>query len=215
PFLHQAGVVSSIALTFVPQLIVSARDIREAQRIRGHRFRGRRDMLPLIVPLLTMALERAIGLAESMESRGFGDGTAEGHRHRGVLLSGLLLTGLALRMYWAQRPLWGIVMLAAGGVLAEVYRDRSLRLAPVDLAGAHAMIGEVRAMAALRGFRGRPAGDLDALAEAIVRLSGIAQRPELGVVEAEINPLIVHRAGEGVTAVDAVVWIADDERGDV
>ncbi|HHX64528.1 MAG TPA: energy-coupling factor transporter transmembrane protein EcfT [Chloroflexi bacterium] len=117
PFLHQAGVVSSIALTFVPQLIVSARDIREAQRIRGHRFRGRRDMLPLIVPLLTMALERAIGLAESMESRGFGDGTAEGHRHRGVLLSGLLLTGLALRMYWAQRPLWGIVMLAAGGVL--------------------------------------------------------------------------------------------------
>ncbi|HPA88425.1 MAG TPA: acetate--CoA ligase family protein [Quisquiliibacterium sp.] len=108
-----------------------------------------------------------------------------------------------------------LVMLAAGGVLAEVYRDRSLRLAPVDLAGAHAMIGEVRAMAALRGFRGRPAGDLDALAEAIVRLSGIAQRPELGVVEAEINPLIVHRAGEGVTAVDAVVWIADDERGDV
>ncbi len=108
-----------------------------------------------------------------------------------------------------------LVMLAAGGVLAEVYRDRSLRLAPVDLAGAHAMIGEVRAMAALRGFRGRPAGDLDALAEAIVRLSGIAQRPELGVVEAEINPLIVHRAGEGVTAVDAVVWIAGDERGDV
>ncbi|HQP65678.1 MAG TPA: acetate--CoA ligase family protein [Quisquiliibacterium sp.] len=108
-----------------------------------------------------------------------------------------------------------LVMLAAGGVLAEVYRDRSLRLAPVDLAGARAMIGEVRAMAALRGFRGRPAGDLDALAEAIVRLSGIAQRPELGVVEAEINPLIVHRAGEGVTAVDAVVWIAGDERGDV
>jgi succinyl-CoA synthetase beta subunit len=106
-------------------------------------------------------------------------------------------------------------MLAAGGVLAEVYRDRSLRLAPVDHDGAHAMIDEVRAMAALRGFRGRPAGDLDALADAIVRLSCIAERPALGVVEAEINPLIVHRAGDGVTAVDAVVWIADDKRGDV
>ena len=108
-----------------------------------------------------------------------------------------------------------LVMLAAGGVLAEVYRDRSLRLAPVDHDGAHAMIDEVCAMAALRGFRGRPAGDLDALADAIVRLSCIAERPALGVVEAEINPLIVHRAGDGVTAVDAVVWIADDKRGDV
>jgi energy-coupling factor transport system permease protein len=71
-FLHQAGVTVAIALAFVPQMIVSAQEIREAQQVRGHRFRGVRDLLPLFVPLLAGGLERAIQLAESMEARGFG-----------------------------------------------------------------------------------------------------------------------------------------------
>ncbi len=58
-----------------------------------------------------------------------------------------------------------MVMLAAGGMLAEIHRDRSLRLAPIDLAEANAMIGEVASLKALAGYRGRPAGDLDALAQ--------------------------------------------------
>lgn len=72
--LYQAGLIVSIALTFVPQLIASLKDIREAQRLRGHRFRGIRDLIPLFVPLLTTALERSLTLAESMEARGFGGG---------------------------------------------------------------------------------------------------------------------------------------------
>jgi energy-coupling factor transport system permease protein len=71
-FLYHVGVITSIAVTFVPQMMVAGREIREAQTIRGHRFRGLRDLLPLFVPLLTGALERAVGLAESMEARGFG-----------------------------------------------------------------------------------------------------------------------------------------------
>jgi acetate---CoA ligase (ADP-forming) len=69
---------------------------------------------------------------------------------------------------------------------------------------AHEMIGEVRAFKALAGFRGRPKGDLDALAEAIVALSRLAEDPS--VVEAEINPLIVR--SDGVVAVDALVKLA-------
>lgn len=76
-FLHQAGVIVAIAVTFAPQMIVSAQEIREAQQVRGHRFRGLRDLLPLFVPLLAGGLERAIQLAESMESRGFGNGRAD------------------------------------------------------------------------------------------------------------------------------------------
>ena len=95
-------------------------------------------------------------------------------------------------------------MLAAGGVLAEIYRDRTLRLAPVDLATAQEMIGEVRGLAALAGYRNRPAGDLDALARAIVALSQLAALQE-PVAEAEINPLIVRPQGQGVIAVDALV----------
>jgi acyl-CoA synthetase (NDP forming) len=100
------------------------------------------------------------------------------------------------------------VMLAAGGVLAEILRDRSIRLAPVDLAEAKAMIGEVAALKALAGFRGKEPGDLDALAEALVSLSRLAVHDGPAVTEAEINPLIVRPKGEGVVAVDALVKLA-------
>ena len=98
-----------------------------------------------------------------------------------------------------------LVMVAAGGVYTEIYRDRSLRLAPVDAGTAAEMIAEVRGLAALAGYRGKPAGDLTALARAIAALSQLAADP--AVVEAEINPLIVRPEGEGVVAVDAVVQL--------
>jgi acyl-CoA synthetase (NDP forming) len=101
-----------------------------------------------------------------------------------------------------------MVMLAAGGILAEIHRDRSLRLAPVDLAEASAMIGEVAALKALGGYRGRPPGDLDALAQALVALSRLAVDEGPTVAEAEVNPLIVRAKGEGVVAVDALVKLA-------
>lgn len=99
-----------------------------------------------------------------------------------------------------------MVMLAAGGILAEIHKDRSLRLAPVTPDEARAMIGEVRALKALAGYRGRPPGDLAALADAIVALS--LAGPE--VIEAEINPLMVK--ADGVVAVDAVVRIVEERR---
>src|ERR1051326_5027799 len=97
------------------------------------------------------------------------------------------------------------VMLAAGGVLAEIMRDRSLRLAPVDLAEAKAMIGEVAALKALAGYRGKEPGDLEALAQALVSLSRLAVHDGPAVADAEINPLIVRPKGQGVVAVDALV----------
>jgi len=99
-------------------------------------------------------------------------------------------------------------MVAAGGALTEIFRDRSLRLAPVDLAEAQAMIGEVQRLKTLAGFRGRPAGDVAALAQAIVALSRLAEMEEPMVAEAEINPLIVKPQGQGVVAVDALVKLA-------
>jgi acyl-CoA synthetase (NDP forming) len=109
--------------------------------------------------------------------------------------------GEALVGYRVDPDAGPLVMVAAGGILTEIYRDRSLRLAPVDLATAREMIGEVRAFKALAGFRGRPNGDLDALAEAIVSMSRLAEEPS--ITEAEINPLIVR--SDGVVAVDALV----------
>ena len=67
------------------------------------------------------------------------------------------------------------------------------------------MISEVKAFATLRGFRGKPAGDLDALAQAIVALSRLALQSDPAVAEAEVNPLIVKT--DGVAAVDALISI--------
>jgi acyl-CoA synthetase (NDP forming) len=96
-----------------------------------------------------------------------------------------------------------VVLLGAGGVLSELHRDIALRLAPVDADEARAMIAEVRALTPLTGWRNLPRGDLDALAKAVVAVSRLAALD--GVREAEINPLIVHPEGQGVTVADA--WI--------
>jgi succinyl-CoA synthetase beta subunit len=68
------------------------------------------------------------------------------------------------------------------------------------------MIAEVRGLIPLAGYRGRPKADLEALAHAMVALSRLADDPS--VAEAEINPLIVQPAGQGVIAVDALVKLA-------
>jgi acyl-CoA synthetase (NDP forming) len=121
------------------------------------------------------------------------------------MLSGL---GEVLIGYRLDADVGPLVMLAAGGILAEIHRDRSLRLAPVGLAEAQTMIGEVAALKALAGYRGKPAGDLDSLAKALVALSKLAVVDGPAVAEAEVNPLMVRPKGEGVVAVDALVKFA-------
>jgi energy-coupling factor transport system permease protein len=97
-FLYEAGLIVSIALTFIPQMMSSAREIREAQRIRGHRMRRARDMLPFTIALLTTGLERSFQLAESLEARGFGNARDSPYANRvpGELVrKALILVGLA------------------------------------------------------------------------------------------------------------------------
>jgi energy-coupling factor transport system permease protein len=96
-FLFQAGLVITIGLAFVPQTVLRLRAIREAQRLRGHRFRSWRDALPLFVPLLSGGLERALNLAEAMESRGYGRTLHrdEASARLGRRLQALALAGLA------------------------------------------------------------------------------------------------------------------------
>ena len=98
-----------------------------------------------------------------------------------------------------------IIMLAAGGIWAEVMKDRSIRLAPVTVEVAREMIGEVRMLQTVAGLRGTKKGDLEALAQTIANLSNLAVRPDLKVSEAEVNPLMVMPEGEGVLAVDALI----------
>ena len=101
-------------------------------------------------------------------------------------------------------PLVGpLALVGAGGVMAEIYRDVVLALAPVSVEQAEEMIARVKGFAVLRGYRGLPRGDLRALAQALAALSRLALIPGRPVAEAEINPMIVKPAG--AVAVDGLV----------
>lgn len=120
-FVYQTGVVAGIAVAFVPQMVASWQAIREAQQVRGHKVRGLRDLLPLLLPLLVTALERAMQLAESMEARGFGGQVviASPRRrlaHQGVLLLGLgaVGAGFAITGFWPAQGLLAGLLLAGG-----------------------------------------------------------------------------------------------------
>jgi acyl-CoA synthetase (NDP forming) len=101
-----------------------------------------------------------------------------------------------------------IVVLGVGGTLAEIYRDVCVRLAPVSVEEAHEMIAQVKGLATVRGYRGQPRGDLNALAHAVAAFSALAGIDSPDILEAEINPLIVGAAGEGVAAVDGLIVLA-------
>lgn len=107
-------------------------------------------------------------------------------------------------------PLVGpVVLVGAGGVLAELYEDYVLRMAPVSVAEAEEMIGEVKGLATVRGYRNLPKGDVRALAQAVSALSRLALVPGRPVAEAECNPVIVKV--RGAVAVDALLVMK--ERG--
>jgi acetate---CoA ligase (ADP-forming) len=105
-------------------------------------------------------------------------------------------------------PLVGpTITVGLGGVLAEIYKDAATRLAPVDEAEARQMIEEVKGLATIRGYRNLPRGDVAALAKAVAAFSALAHTAFADVMEAEINPLLVKREGEGVVAVDGLVLL--------
>jgi len=103
-----------------------------------------------------------------------------------------------------------VVVLGVGGVLAEIYRDFAVRLAPVTESEASRMIEQVKGLAVIRGYRGLPCGDTAALARAVAAFSQLAH-VEPRVAEAEINPLLVRAEGQGVVAVDGLLVLAENE----
>jgi acyl-CoA synthetase (NDP forming) len=138
-----------------------------------------------------------------------------GSRHPEAQVNGILVQsmekGLAEVIVGYRRdPQVGpVVVLGVGGVLAEIYRDFAVRLAPVGADEAARMVEEVRGLALIRGYRGLPRGDTRALAAAVSAFSQLACL-EPRVAEAEVNPLIVKREGEGVVAVDGLLVLADN-----
>jgi acetate---CoA ligase (ADP-forming) len=101
-------------------------------------------------------------------------------------------------------PQFGWMVVAGiGGIFTEVLDDVSLRLAPVSVDGAHAMLDELRGAALLHGSRNTEPADVRALAVMISRLSQVAGTLD-GIESLELNPVLVLPEGSGAVAVDAL-----------
>ena len=99
-----------------------------------------------------------------------------------------------------------LVMVGAGGVLVELMKDVQLAPAPLSHATARAMLGRLRCLPLLTGYRGRPAADLDAIADTMVRLGALAADTSARLSELDINPLFI--AGDRIAAADARATLA-------
>ena len=120
----------------------------------------------------------------------------------GALVARMIEGGVETVIGIKRDPVFGpVVMFGLGGVYVEVLKDVTLRLAPVDRATAQRDDPPHQGLSLLAGARGKPAADLDALADAIVAMSRFGAAH--AVASAEINPFIA--MPEGGFAVDALI----------
>ncbi len=97
------------------------------------------------------------------------------------------------------------VVLGMGGVLVEILRDTAMRMAPINHADALEMIRQLAGHRLLEGYRGQPAGDIDALADTLIKVSRLSVDLRGQLRALEINPLRVLKNGQGVLALDALI----------
>lgn len=123
----------------------------------------------------------------------------------GVLVEEMAPSGLELVVGARRDPDWGPVLLVGlGGVWIEVLKDSRLMPADISHARALAEIRKLKAAPLLGAFRGQPARDLDAVADAVLAL-GALMRANPEITEIDINPLVVLAEGQGVIALDALI----------
>jgi len=125
-------------------------------------------------------------------------------RIEGVLVGEMITGGVETVMGVVHDPVFGpAVVFGLGGILVEVLKDVSFRLAPFSVDEAHRMINEIRGRAVLDGVRGAPAVDIDAIAQALAALSVFAANNADAISSIDVNPFIARP--DGVFAVDALI----------
>jgi len=124
----------------------------------------------------------------------------------GVLVQPMAPPGREVILGINRDARWGpLLMVGLGGVLVEAMGDVQLTPVPLDREDALAMIAKLKGAALLGAFRGKPEADVEALADLMVRLSQFASDHAETIAEIDLNPVIVHDKGEGVSLVDALI----------
>ena len=125
---------------------------------------------------------------------------------QGVLVGPMAKKGVEIIVGTMTDATFGpMIMVGLGGITTELFRDVIYRPAPVSAVEASAMLAELKAAPLLHGFRGAARADVAALSDLISRVSILAARHAKEISEIELNPVLVHPLGQGVTIVDALV----------
>ncbi|REK09225.1 MAG: GNAT family N-acetyltransferase [Actinobacteria bacterium] len=121
----------------------------------------------------------------------------------GVLVQEFIEGGHEVLIGMTQDPNFGpLVVYGLGGVYVELLRDVAFRIHPLTDVDASEMVRDTKGYKLLEGYRNQPVGDVAALEESLLRVSGlISAAPEL--VEMDLNPVKVHEPGKGAVVVDA------------
>jgi acyl-CoA synthetase (NDP forming) len=132
----------------------------------------------------------------------------------GVLVQPMARPGREAILGVNRDPRWGpLLMVGLGGVLVEAMADTAVAPVPLDHDAALALIGQLKGARLFGAFRGMPESDVDALAALMVKLSQLAADHADTIAEIDLNPVIVHAKGDGVTVVDALIVKAGAQQG--
>lgn len=124
----------------------------------------------------------------------------------GVIVAPMTTGGVEVILGVQVDPVFGpAVMFGLGGIFTEVFEDVAFRMAPFDRNEALSMISQIKGVKLLEGVRGRPACDIDALADALVALSQFAASNADALSSVDVNPCLVMPKGKGIVALDALV----------
>jgi acetyltransferase len=127
----------------------------------------------------------------------------------GVVVQRMASEGIEIILGIKRDPLFGpVVVCGFGGALVELLKDVAIGIPPISRQQAHSLLQGLRGWPLLTGLRGKPPADVDALCDAIVRVSQLAVSLGDQLSALDINPLVVHATNHGVVAVDALVQIA-------
>lgn len=124
----------------------------------------------------------------------------------GFLIQEMSAEGVECFVGGRQDLVFGPIVIAGlGGIFLEIFKDTAIRLAPVTKSEALDMLGQLQAHPVLQGARGKKIADIEALADVICRVSNLlATVPD--IAEIDLNPVIVHEKGKGVSMVDSRIF---------
>ncbi|PTW62620.1 6-carboxyhexanoate-CoA ligase [Breoghania corrubedonensis] len=159
-----------------------------------------------------------LAIADEIEARAaYGDilasvaASAPGAHISGVLVARQLSGGVECLMGISRDPVFGpVAVFGLGGIFVEILNDVAIRTCPFDHEAAKETIGSIKGASILKGARGRPAADIDALADMLSRLSAFAAAAGPRLVSIDLNPVLA--LPDGAFALDAVIELDEEAR---